>query len=380
MTTTFYIPTRIISGAGSFDQLGREAALLGSKALLVTGKRSMRASGLLDKAQRNLKKSGVETVVFDRVEPNPRSLTVDEGARLTREEQINIVVALGGGSAIDAAKGIVIAAAGGKSIWNYVTSREHVDRNKAPALIAVPTVAASGSESNPGAVITNWETHEKCMVSRECSWPAVSIVDPELTLSLPLKPTLQGGVDIFCHLIEPYVTAAHPAPLTDGILETCLKIVVDYLPAVAENLSDMEGRTQLSWASTIACSDFTSLGGGDGAMTLHGIEHPLSGYYDIAHGDGLAALLPAWMQYTYPARKERFEKMGQNVFGQTDGIGAVKEWLARTGMNIGLAQLGIKENTIDEMAECAVRTAPWLKKHPLPLNASTTAEIYRKSF
>ncbi len=378
MITTFHIPTKIISGPGAFSRMGSEAARLGSHALLVTGKTSMRAAGLLDKAVNNLKANGVDVIIFDRVEPNPRSVTVDAGAQIVRDNHIDMIIALGGGSVMDASKGILIAAAGGKPIWHYVKTGEKV-LCKAPVLISIPTVAASGSESNCGAVITNWETHEKCVVGQECAYAAVSIVDPELTLTLPLKPTLQGGVDIFCHLFERYITAKNPAPLTDGILETAMKMVIEQLPKVKSDLNDINARAQLSWASTIACSAFASLGGGDGSLTLHGIEHPLSGYYDIAHGDGLAALLPAWMEYTYPAAQERFDKAGLNVFSSDNCIASINNWLAGLGMNLNLTGLGIEEAKIDEMAECVPKTAPWVANHPLPLDPAHVSQIYRRS-
>ncbi|MCL2281594.1 MAG: iron-containing alcohol dehydrogenase [Dehalococcoidia bacterium] len=150
MITTFYIPIKIISGVGCFAQLGAETANIGKKALLVTGKNAMRATGLLERALADLKRNGVETVVFDRIENNPRASTVDDGAAITRQEKIEVVIALGGGSAMDAAKGIVISSIGGKPIWHYVKTRQNISGD-VPKLIAVPTVAASGSESNCGA-------------------------------------------------------------------------------------------------------------------------------------------------------------------------------------------------------------------------------------
>lgn len=379
MITTFFMPTKIIFGPGSLSRLGTEACKLGRKAILVTGKSSLRKTGILDRVINDLKSNGVEALVYDRVEPNPRAATVDEGARLAREACIDLVIGIGGGSAMDAAKGIVIASSGTRPVWDYIEKGIEV-RGMVPKLILVPTVAASGSEANGGAVITNWQTHEKCVLSSPHIYPKVSIIDPELTLTLPAKPTLQGGVDIFCHLVEPYITAERPAPLTDGIVEAALKLVVEYLPQTLAKPDDIYARSQLSWASTIACSPFASLGGGDGAMTLHGIEHALSGYYDIAHGDGLAALLLAWMRYTCPVRKERFEVLGRNVFNQPDGITATGQWLEKIGMNIRLRELGIEPERIGEIADCAVRTAPWLKKHPNELDAQNIAKIYRNSY
>jgi alcohol dehydrogenase class IV len=379
MATTFYIPTKIISGAGGFSQLGKEAAQIGKKALLVTGKSSMRRSGLLDRAVADLNKHGVAVTVFDKIEPNPRSSTVDEGARIVREKGLDVVIALGGGSAMDAAKGIVVAATGGKPVWHYIETREKIFGDS-PKLITVPTVAASGSESNCGAVITNWGTHEKCVLSDRCAYPSVSIVDPELTLTLPSKPTAQGGVDIFCHLVEPYITAGNPQPLTDGIVETSMKLVVDYLPRVLAKLDDLEARSQLSWASTIACSAFAELGGGDGAMTMHGIEHPLSGQYDMAHGDGLAALLPAWLRSLVDIRQERLDKLGCKVFGEKDGIKAAEKWLKLVGMNLRLRDLGVEKARLEDLAANALKTAPWLAAHPKKLDKAAIVAIYEEAW
>jgi alcohol dehydrogenase YqhD (iron-dependent ADH family) len=377
--TTFYLPTKIIFGPGSLACLGTEAAKLGRKAILVTGKSSLRKTGVLDRAVNDLKNNGVEILIYDWIEPNPRTATVDEGARLAREAGIDLVIGIGGGSVMDAAKGIVIASSGTRPVWDYIEKDIEV-RGMVPRLMLIPTVAASGSEANSGAVITNWQTHEKCVLNSPHIYPTVSIVDPELTLTLPAKPTLQGGVDIFCHLVEPYVTAEKPSPLTDAIVEATLRLVVEYLPQALVKPDGIHTRSQLSWASTIACSPFVSLGGGDGAMTLHGIEHPLSGYYDIAHGDGLAALLLAWMRYTRPVRKERFETLGGNVFRQPDGIIATGQWLEKIGMNIRLSELCIEPERIAEIADNAVKTAPWLKKHPNRLDAKSIIKIYQDSF
>lgn len=379
MITEFYIPTKIIAGAGSFNLLGNEARELGEHALLVTGQSSARQTGLLDRAVSDLNEHGVSVVIFDKVESNPRSSTVDEGANIMRTEKVDIVIALGGGSPMDAAKGMVIAAASDYAVWHYIKSGETV-ASATVKLITVPTVAGSGSEANCGAVITNWDTHEKCVLCDQRAYPAVSIIDPELTMTLPAKPTAQGGVDIFCHLVEPYITAASPHPLTDGIVETTMKIVVDYLPHALKKPGNLEARAHLSWASTIACSAFASLGGGNGSMTMHGMEHPLSGYYDMAHGDGLAALLPAYLKSLANIRMERLTKLGQNVFGQTDGIAAVDSWLKEIGMDLALHNLGVTCDKLPELAEGALKTAPWLSQHPVKLDRDAITNIYEAAY
>jgi alcohol dehydrogenase YqhD (iron-dependent ADH family) len=378
VTTTFYIPTKIIFGAGGLSQLGAEVSGLGKKAVIVTGRGSIRRLGVLDRVLADLEANGVSAVIFERVEPNPRADTVDEGAGLVKYEGADVVIALGGGSVMDAAKGIALAAAGDKSVWHYIVNGDDPP-GRVPPLIMVPTVAASGSESNGGAVITDWQSHEKRVLFRHSLYPTVSIVDPDLTLSLPAKQTAEGGVDIFCHLVEPYLTTEGEAPLTDGLVETALKMVIKYLPQALANLNDIEARTQLSWASTIACSNFASLGGGGGSMTLHGIEHPVSGFYDIPHGAGLAALLPAWMEYTGPIREERFKKLAENVFGGTEAIAAVKDWLKKVNMGFNLGDLGIEEAKLGEMAASALVVSPWLRAHPRKLEEPEITRIFENS-
>jgi len=377
--TRFYLPTKIIFGSGSLARLGPEARKIGQRAVLVTGSASMRRAGVLDRVREDLEANGVSVSVFDKVESNPRASTVDEGGRLARQEKAELVIGLGGGSAMDAAKGIVLAGSGTEPIWDYVEAKATV-KGPVPSLILVPTVAASGSEANDGAVVTNWDIHEKRVLESPYFFARVSIVDPDLTLTLPERPTAQGGVDIFCHLAECYLTAGKPSPLTDGIMETAMRMVVESLPRVLAGLDNIEARTRLSWASTIACSPFATLGGGAGAMTLHGIEHPLSGYYDIAHGDGLAALLPEWMRYTFPVRGERFSSLGRKVFDGEDGIPATEGWLERVGMKLRLGSLGIELEHLGELADCAVRTAPWLKYHPRVLDTAAIKQLYKNSY
>ena len=339
----------------------------------------MRKTGILSKVNKDLKANKVEFIVFDKVEPNPRASTIDEASRIARAEKADLIIGLGGGSTMDAAKGIALASCGTKPIWHYVENQEKLKATALP-LILVPSVAASGSEANDGAVITNWDTHDKKVIMHPLLFPKVSIIDPELTISLPEKPTRQGGVDIFCHLAECYITAENPSPLSDGIMEASMRMVAESLPQILANPKDIKARTTLSWASTVACSQFTNLGGGAGVMTLHGIEHPLSGYYDIAHGDGLAALLTAWMEYTIAVRKERFNSLAKNVFYAKDGISATVKWLKKIGMDLNLRSLGVEQARFEELAKCAVTTAPWLKYHPNRLNVKIIKKLYQAAY
>jgi len=375
----FYLPIRFIIGQGSLAQLGKEASRLAKVALLVTGSKSMRSTGVIDKVLNDLTENGIKSIVFDRIEPNPRASTIDAGAKVARENGVQVVIGLGGGSAMDAAKCIALASAGADPIFAHYEGKVS-GKTKALPIILVPTVAASGSEANNGAVFTNWDTHEKVVLMQASMYPAVSIVDPTLTLTLPFKPTAQGGVDIFCHLVESYITAHESTLINDSLRESSMRTVVESLPKVLSKLDDIEQRCNLSWASTIACSQFASLGGGTGVMTLHGMEHPLSAEYDIAHGDGLASLLVEWIEYTLPAREERVKLLGKNVFGESDGLAATEKWLKKVNMHIKLRSLGVKEADFEKLADNAIKTAPWVKFNPRPLDRAAIVAIYQKSF
>ncbi|GAH84688.1 unnamed protein product, partial [marine sediment metagenome] len=172
-----------------------------------------------------------------------------------------------------------------------------------------------------------------------------------------------------------------PNPLTDGIRETVMRMLMKYLPQVLARLDDIEARSQLSLASTTAMSAFITWGNGGGAMTCHGIEHALSGYYDVIHGEGLAALLPAWMRFTLPTMKDRFDSLGKNVFGKEDGILATEEWLEGVGMRLRLRDLGCELERAEEIAELAIKSTPGLSRgHPGTLDAEAIAQIYRDSY
>lgn len=377
----FFLPTRLLFGNGTFSQLGKETNKLGKKAMIVTGSKAMRKTGVLDKAIKDLNASGVNTVVFDKIEPNPRAATIDEAAKLARQEKIDVIIGMGGGSSMDASKAIAVASSGTAPIWDYY---ENKAQPKEPVLsiILVPTVAATGSEANPFAVVTNWATHDKKGFGSRFMQPKVSLIDPALTLTLPAKQTAQGGVDIFCHVFEEYITTSDPSAITDGINETVMRVAVEYTPRILAKLDDLQARFELSWASTIGCSQFRQLGGGleTGVRSLHDIEHAVSGFYDVAHGDGLSALMLAWMRFTMPARKDRFDKLAKNVFGKADALKAVEKWLAKVNMKHNLREFGVDQKKFDEMADSAYRMGFGLDKHPVKLDTKAIAQIYRDSW
>ena len=383
MIHIMHVPTKLVFGIGSINELGKEAKQLGKKAMVVTYP-EIRRIRLLEKVIADLEASGVDVLAFEKVQPNPRNSMIDEGASLARGEKVDLLIGLGGGSAMDSAKAIAIASSRDESFWQRALSGidEGEIINKVPSIIQVPTLAATGSEMNNACVITNWETREKRPITSQLMAAKIAIVDPELTLTVPKKQTAQGGVDIFAHYVEPYILLEKPAPVNDGIREHLMRIVVEYLPRALTKLDDIEARTELSWASTIAMCPLSTMGGGRGrGLHCHNIEHGVSALYDVTHADGLAAMLPRFMEFILPARKERIDIIGNKVFGKADGIKATEEWLESIGMKLRLRDLGCKLEDAEEVANIVLRTCPFsLEVPPLKIETEEIAQMYRNAY
>jgi alcohol dehydrogenase YqhD (iron-dependent ADH family) len=391
----FKLPTRIYFGTGRFNEIGQLLKPLGKKALIATGKSSMRKLGFLDKAVELLKKEKIDSVVFEGIEPNPRHTTCDKAAGIAKDKACDFIIGLGGGSTMDAAKGIAITAKTGISVWEYVYRGSEYERRiveEALPIVCVPTVAATGSEADSGGIISNWETHEKTGIFGEPLFPAVSIVDPQLTISCPEEYTLDGGIDIIAHVIESYFTGTTEAYLQDRFSESVIKTVMRYLPRAVKDGADLEARSHLSWCSTVALSGFINSGRG-GGYPLHALEHVVSAHYDISHGRGLALLLPALMDFTEPERPQKYVEMGKNIFGfrygdedvrqaAREAIDGMKGWMASIGRLLRFSDLGIDDSKFETMADDLERLYMRDKGHlenPRPIDKAGALEIFRMS-
>lgn len=390
----FYVP-KIIFGVGEVERVGEEAKKLGDKALLVTGKTMMRKLGVLDRVMRSLEAAGVQGVHFDQVEPNPRLTTVEAGAELARREGCQFTIGLGGGSAMDAAKAIAIAAVIDGNVWDHIYQGALTKfPEKALPVMEVPTTAATGSESDAFAVITKWDAHEKMPIFGLCILPQVSIVDPQLTVTVPPRMTAEGAVDIVSHAIDTDISGTSPAPLQDRFVDALVATVMENAKRAMEDGEDLEARSNLSWCSTVAISDIPHKGRA-GSFPLHWLEHVVSGWFDISHGAGLAALFPSWMEFTYPARVERFALMAERAFGvDTRGmsreqaarmaIEKMREWLQSIGLDVRLRDLGVEEGAIEQMARDCIRCYGFgedcLADNPRRIYLQDAIDIYRSAF
>jgi len=395
---TLNIPTKIIFGKGEVSRTGEIVKEYGKKVLVVTGRTSTKKTGSLNKVTESLKEAGVDFVVFDQVEPNPRAETVDRGGQIAREEQCDLILALGGGSAMDASKAIATVAVSSRPIHEYIRGnktglwKELLPIQEALPIITIPTLAATGSEANSNAVITNWETKEKSGIAGPALFPRAAILDPELTYTVSASYTADGAVDMFTHLYEGYMTGDENANVQDEITEGLMRNAVKYAKTALDHPEDYNARAHLLWTSTLALIGIANAGRG-GPFPVHQIEHTLSAHYDISHGRGLAILTPAYFrQIIKKDRPHRLARLGRQVFNITEAdesaacdatIEALVSWFKDIGTYDTLKNVGVKREDLRLMAEETIRISG-LGKDSIPATHPLTAEevlrIYEEVF
>lgn len=358
---SFYSPTKVIFGKGVEDNVGEEIRAWGGKKILVHfGGSSARKSGLLDRVEASLKAAGLDYVMLGGVVPNPRVSLVREGIRLCREEGVDFILAVGGGSVIDSAKGIAMGVKLDGDIWEIYDKEDEPGEVLPTANIL--TLAAAGSETSKSTVLTNEDGWIKKGYGSNLVRPRFTMMNPELTYTLPAYQTACGIVDILMHTFDRYFSPGGLNEMTDLIAEAVIKNVIHYGKKAMENPTDYDARSEVMWAGSLSHNDLTGLGL-EGDWATHQIEHELSGYYDVAHGAGLAAVWASWARYVYKADIARFARFAKNVWGieETDpeaaalaGIKKTEEYFASIGMPTNITDLVGKEVTdeaIEEMAE-----------------------------
>ncbi len=319
MKFEYHNPTRLIFGAGSLSRLGELARQYGKRALLVTGGGSVKRNGTFERAVRSLTDAGVSIFECEGVEPNPRISSVKRGAATARDNDCDLVIALGGGSVMDASKVIAAAVLYDGDPWDMIFHGQpdpYIPTRALP-LIAVPTLAATGSEMNCGAVISNEETKEKSFVSTECLYPKAALLDPELTVTVPKDQTGYGLCDLITHITESYFNGAGDTPIQDRFAESVILTAMEYGPKAIADGKDLNARTQVQWAATVALNGWISSGSGSAGYPVHMIEHTVSAYHDITHATGLAIINPAWMRFAVKTNTAKFVQFAERIFGLT---------------------------------------------------------------
>lgn len=359
-------PTRVIFGKGTTSQVGEVCAGLGKRVLFVYGSGSIKKSGLYDRVMQNLTGANLEVFELPGIQPNPRIDKVREGIQICKKKNIEVVLAVGGGSVLDSAKIIAAGAVYDGDPWDFFSGKSEVPGRI--HLVTVLTLAATGSEMNRNAVITNDETKEKRGFGHPCLFPDVSILDPENTFTVPKDHTVYGIVDIMAHVFEQYFHPTPETPLQDRFAESIMKTVIEYTPRVLENPTDYDARATIMWCGTLALNHLIGSGVEDD-WSSHDIEHELSAFYDIPHGAGLAIVFPQWMKYVLDVIPGKFAQFAERVWeiernGRSDrelgllGIERTKEWFAQIGAPTTLREVGIGEQHLEEMAAKATKRGP----------------------
>lgn len=377
----YYMPTKLLFGPGKVNGIGEITKQYGKKALIVTGRSSTKKSGLLDRVISYLKKEDIEYFIFDKVQSNPLTTTAEEGAAFAKEKGCDIVIALGGGSTIDAAKGIAFMAVNEGDVTDYIFGKA---QSGALPIIAVTTTAGTGSEGDGMAVLTNPENNDKKSLKSQFIYPKVSIVDPELMTTLPKHIIAPTGIDVMCHAMEAYV-AKNSNPLSEVMALKAIELVSKNLAIVYKNPDDIEAWSNMAFANTLGGMVIDA----SGVALAHGLEHPVSGLLNVTHGEGLAALLVTWMEYTYESSLEKFANIAKALGEDTSGLSieasakksieAIKKLLSELNLTKTLSDLGVKEEHIEWLTGNALKTMTYaIGNNPKVPSLEEIRELYNK--
>ncbi|EXM40428.1 iron-containing alcohol dehydrogenase [Ruminococcus albus] len=355
----FYSPTEFVFGKDRENECGTYVKKFGgSKVLIHYGGNSAKKSGLLDRVKKSLENSGIAYCELGGVQPNPRDGLVYKGIELCRKENIDFILAVGGGSVIDSSKAIAAGVPYDGDFWDFYSGKRI---EKALPVGTVLTIAAAGSEGSGDSVITKEDGMFKRGAGSDALRPKFSVMNPELTQTLPAYQTACGATDIMAHVFERYFTNTTEVEITDRLCEAVLMTMVKETPRVIADPNNYEARANIMWAGMVAHNNIVGVGR-EQDWNSHGIEHELSALYDCAHGAGLAVIMPAWMEFVYKHNIMRFCQMAVRVFGcnmdfenpentAIAGIKAFRRFLHDIGMPINFAELGAKEEDIPALTE-----------------------------
>ncbi|MDF2613719.1 MAG: dhaT [Clostridia bacterium] len=361
----YNLPVNLYFGRGVFNTAGEITKAYGKKALVVTGLSSTKKTGLLDRLCKLLIEAGVDYVIFDRVPQNPLTTTVYEGVDLLEKTDCDVVFGLGGGSVMDTAKAIAFSALNKGELSDYIYGIEQ-GKDALPVILA-PTTAGTGSEGNCFSVLTNPETKDKKSLKTPAIFPKASLIDADLMVTMPKSVIASTVFDALSHNIEAYI-AVRSTPMTDMMALEGIRLIIDNAKKVYEDPSHLEAWDKIVFASTLGGMVICQAGVG----APHALEHPVSGLKDAVHGEGLAALLPAIMEETYPHLPWKFEELTKVLGGdESKEIGnLLRRFLESIHLNKSLTDLGVKEEDIPWLADNSIKT--------MKANLDNNARVFNK--
>ncbi len=378
----FYIPVKIKFGVGLWEKIPEESYSLGAKrVLLVTGKKHLKDSGILDQLLKLYNNYPIDIFIFDNVPPEPPYYVVDEGANLAKSKNVDLVIGIGGGSALDVAKAIAIKVNLPGSIWDYIGEKSDKITIKGIPSILVPTTAGTASEVTRVSVLINPETKEKLSIRNDFLYATLALIDPYLTLSLPHEITAHSGIDAFIHSLESFLSI-NSNMITEPLALTALRTIYKYLPRVYENLNRLDLREKILYASTVSGIAFTQTGLGG----IHAIAHPIGVYANIPHGLACALVTLPVLEYNLEIlSKEKLSALGRalGVYSLRGAknkiIKKIEEFFSLLGIKLGLRNYGIKWNILPILAQEAPKTGSY-KTNPRALNYEVVLDILKKAF
>lgn len=350
----FYSPTYFEFGKDTEKKVGKLVKQFGgSKVLVHYGGGSAVRSGLIDRVIKSLEEQEIAHIELGGVKPNPRSGLVYEGIELCRQNKVDFILAVGGGSVIDSSKAIAVGVPYNGDFWDFYKGK---NVEKALPVASILTISAAGSEASPSSVITHENDMLKRGITTDFLRPVFAILNPELTKTLPAYQTACGATDMFAHVLERYFTNTKNVEITDRMCEGIMLAILNEAPKAVKNPEDYDARANLMWAGMVAHNDIAGVGREQDWGT-HQLEHELSGLYDVAHGAGLAVMFPAWMQYTMKHDVMRFAQLAVRVFGcemdfqnpeetAQEGIKHFKAFLKSIGMPLSFKEIGAKKEDI----------------------------------
>lgn len=350
---TFYNPTRIEFGSGKEDTIGAYIASAGvRKVLLCYGSERIKREGLFDTVSGNLADHGIEYIELGGIVSNPVISKVREGVELAKHHDVDAILSVGGGSVLDSAKAIAAGAHYNGDVWDLFAGKGEL--SSALPLFAILTLAATGSEMNPYAVVTNEKTHEKLSIGNDYTRPVVSVLSPALMAGVSRDYLVYSAADIISHLIEVYFTATVQPAIQSRLVEALLNTVIETTQTLIANPEDEAARGEFAWAATLAQNGLILSGCAGFSYPNHAIEHALSALFNVPHGAGLSVVMPAWMKWYKNRNTPQFERFAKYVFGLSsadDGIAALEKWFEEIGTPTRLEQLNIREANLPAIVE-----------------------------
>ncbi|MBQ2967427.1 MAG: iron-containing alcohol dehydrogenase [Clostridia bacterium] len=385
---TYYAPTKVFFGKDTHKKVGEIIRGYGYKKIMMQyGKGSIKKTGLYEEVMASLAENGIEVVEMGGVEPNPKLSFVYQAIQKAKDEKVELILAVGGGSALDSSKYTATGAKYDGDVWDFPSGK--ATPKDALPVACILTHSAAGSEMSASAVISNQALCLKRGYGSEFNRCKFAICNPELTYTVSPYQTACGIVDIMMHTLERYFTVCEPTDLTDRIAESILKAVVNASKTVMENPCDYEARATIMWASSLSHNDLTGCGRKH-FLAVHQLEHALSGEYEeIAHGAGLAVLFPAWARYAYKANPARFAQLARCVFDVTEqndekaalaGILRMEDFFRSIGMPLKLREFNIPKDCAERLATLCTFSRQRVIPSQVDLDFDAIKEIFESCY